>query len=129
MVDGLQSFTQLPARGGPSDFALILDHERFDQSIAAIRPGLKATDLFIRFGGSPVPADTLDVDVIALAQTGGEPLALPADSDLAMVGVTSGTTGSPKAVLTDHARWPYYAIVAGLEVADLARGSCLRRTD
>jgi acyl-CoA synthetase (AMP-forming)/AMP-acid ligase II len=125
------AFTQLPARGGPTDFAIILDmvdaravvyHERFDEAIAAIRPGLKATDVFLRFGVTPVPADTLDLDAIAQAESGTAPLAPPADHDLAMVGVTSGTTGSPKAVLTDHASWSYYAIVAGLEVGDTRPG-------
>jgi acyl-CoA synthetase (AMP-forming)/AMP-acid ligase II len=125
------AFTQLPARGGPADFALILDmvkvraviyHERFDEPIAGIRPALNATDLFIRLGSTPGPADTLDLDAITTAAAGGEPLAPPADNDLAMVGVTSGTTGTPKAVLTDHASWSYYAIVAGLEVADTRPG-------
>jgi acyl-CoA synthetase (AMP-forming)/AMP-acid ligase II len=78
------AFTQLPARGGPTDFAIILDmvdaravvyHERFDEAIAAIRPGLKATDVFLRFGVTPVPADTLDLDAIAQAESGTAPLA------------------------------------------------------
>jgi acyl-CoA synthetase (AMP-forming)/AMP-acid ligase II len=57
------AFTQLPARGGPADFALILDmvkvraviyHERFDEPIAGIRPALNATDLFA-WAARPAP--------------------------------------------------------------------------
>jgi len=121
------AFTQLSPRAGVADFRYILEsvgakaliyHERLDQAVAHIRPALPGTRLFIRCGSSPAPADTIALGKLVAGAAGGELPPVPGNRQLAMVGVTSGTTGRPKAVLIDHAAWSYYAIQAGLEIAD-----------
>jgi acyl-CoA synthetase (AMP-forming)/AMP-acid ligase II len=121
------AFTQLSPRAGLADFRHILEmveakaviyNERFDEVIKQLRPALPATELFIRCGNSVGPPETVALDRLLARAAEDEPLPLPAEGDLAMLGVTSGTTGRPKVVLLDHAAWSYYAIQAGLEVGD-----------
>lgn len=125
--------TQMPARASASDFRYFLNaakattliyHETFDAAMAGIAADCPSVHTLIRLGSPGALPDSDVLDYASVLDTAtAAPRTVTVDSDdLAFIGFTSGTTGTPRGVLQTHTTWLHYSVTAGLEIADTRPG-------
>lgn len=128
---------QMPARASAEDLrsflaqseaSVLIYDERFDQAVAVWGGTLPRLRTTIRLADAPgargesTVAGVLDYAALFDGCPDSPPEVPVGVDDLAFVGFTSGTTGTPKGVRYTHEAWSHYLITAGLEVADTRPG-------
>ncbi|GAA4385830.1 long-chain fatty acid--CoA ligase [Tsukamurella soli] len=124
------AMVQMQARASANDLlhflttsgaTTLIYHDKFDDVVAGFADRCPSLRRLIRLSGARIDG-AIDYAQFFGAQPDHPPAVDVQPDDLALIMYTSGSTGTPKGVRHTHRSWGTAAIVAGMEIGDIAAG-------